>query len=93
MPISKVEFHTAVEKGVVDLMDRVHAFLATDRDEAYSERELVERLGLRTDRETQAALREALRSLEGLEAIRWGIVGDADYYIFNRDFPSAAPRR
>jgi len=85
MPITKTEFHTAVEREVEELMDRIHAFLAADKDAAYSERELQDQLGIRNDRATKTAFKEALRSLEGLEAIHWGIVADTDYYIYNEE--------
>jgi len=92
MPITKTEFHTAVEQGVEKVMNRIHAFLAADKDRAYSERELKDQLGFGNDRATQAMFREALRSLEGLEAIRWGIVAGGDYYIYHRELapPSSA---
>ncbi len=93
MPITKTEFHTAVEQGVEDLMHRIHGFLAADKNAAYSESELRERVGIRRDVATQAAFKEAVRSLEGLDAIRWGTVDDADYYIFNSELDPQPRRR
>ena len=92
MPITKTEFHSAVEREVAELMDRIHQFLSADKDAAYSEGELKDRLGVRNDRATQAAFKEALRSLEGLEAVHWGIVADADYYIYHGELNSSPAR-
>ena len=88
MPITKTEFHTAVEREVEELMDRIHHFLVVEKDIAYSEQELREELGAGGDRATQLAFREALRSLEGLGAVRWGIVKGIDYYIYSEELPT-----
>ncbi len=93
MPITKTEFHTAVEQGVEDLMLRIHAFLSADKNLAYSERELKDRLGIADDRATQTAFTEALRALEGLEAVHWGIVGESDYYVYHHDLTTRPQRR
>ncbi len=85
MPITKTEFHSAVEKRVDDLMHGVHAFLAAHRDQAYSETELRDGVGLSNDAASTAAFKEALRALDGLEAVRWGIVDGQDYYIYHQD--------
>ncbi len=93
MPITKAEFHTAVEQEVEELMDSIHRFLAAQKDTAYSERELSEKLSLGNDRGIQFAFKEALRSLEGLGAIRWGIVKGTDYYIYHEELPAPSPGR
>ena len=87
MPITKTEFHVAVEQRIKELMGRTHGFLSTHRDLAYSEAELREALGVPADPGSQAAFREALRALDGLEAARWGIVGGEEYYIYHQDLP------
>jgi len=87
MPITKTEFHVAVEQRIRELMRRTHSFLSAHRDLAYSEAELGEALGVPTDPGSQAAFREALRALDGLETARWGIVGGEEYYIYHRDLP------
>jgi hypothetical protein len=87
MPITKTEFHTAVEERIRELMRRTHSFLGAHKDLAYSEAELRDTLGVPADPGSQAALREALRALDGLEAARWGIVGGEEYYIYHQDLP------
>jgi hypothetical protein len=93
MPITKIEFHTAVEQGVEDLMNRIREFLAAERESAYSEGELKAKLSIGNDRGTQVFFLEALRALEGLEAIRWGIVEGDDYYIYNQELAPASSAR
>ena len=87
MPITKTEFHIAVEQRTRQLMGQTHAFLSSHRDMAYSDAELREALGVPTDPASQAAFREALRALDGLDAARWGIVAGEEYYIFHQDLP------
>ena len=85
MPITKVEFHTAVEERVKELMREMQAFLSENKELAYSEKELVAALGLSSDVDSQTAFREALRALDGLEALRWGFIDGEEYYIYNQD--------
>jgi hypothetical protein len=85
VPITKTQFYTAVEERVRDLMLQAHALLSQDTEVAYSEDELVAALGLPPDPDARAALRDALRALDGLGSLRWGLVGGREYYIYNGD--------
>lgn len=85
MPITIAEFHTAAEESVRDLMRQLHKFLGKERDSAYSRSELERSLGIGGDPGSQAAFNEALRALDGLGAIRWGLVDGTDYYIYNQN--------
>ena len=87
--MTKTEFHVAVEQRIRELMRRTHAFLSAHRDLACSEAELGEALGVPTDPGSQAAFREALRALDGLEAARWGIAGGEEYYIYHQVLPES----
>jgi hypothetical protein len=89
MPITKTQFYTAVEQRVRDLMQEIHALLSQNKELAYSEDELLGALHLPQDAETQAAFREAVRALAGLEAVRWGLVRDQEYYIYNQDLEAS----
>jgi hypothetical protein len=87
MPITKTEFHIAVEQRIRELMRRTHGFLSARKDLAYTEAELRDALGVPADPGSEAAFREALKALDGLEAARWGIVGGEEYYIYHQDLP------
>jgi hypothetical protein len=89
MPITKTQFYTAVEDRVRDLMEQVHSLLSRDKDLAYSESELINALEIPDDQDARAALTEALRALDGLGAVRWGIVRGEEYYIYNQELEAS----
>ena len=91
MPITKTEFYTAVEERVKEFMRQIHAFLDENREQADSEAELVKALRVPADAESQLAFREALRALDGIEAVQWGIIKGEDYYIYNQDVEAVWP--
>ena len=85
MPITKTQFYVSVEERVKELVRQIHAFLSKNKELAYSEAELLEALRIPSDPDSRAAFREALRSLDGLEAARWGLIHGEEYYIYNQD--------
>ena len=91
MPITKTEFYTAVEERVKELMRQIHAFLAKNKEQAYSEAERFQALRVPSDADSDLAFREALRALDGIEAVQWGIIKGEDYYIYNQDVEAVWP--
>ena len=82
MPLTKRQFELGIEHQTEGWMRKVYELLASDRDHAYSSRELLDKLRGRAHT-SSAKLPRALEVLVGIGAVETRDVDGTHYYTFH----------